>query len=127
MVDKKDNKARIQFPIKLHKLLEDAENEGNDGIIGWQHDGLSFTVYKPIEFAEKIMPRYFGQTRYRSFQRQVRALLSTKHSNMAGLTVQRGSFSGNGLVFLRFTIFLLLNTAILFYAVVRLQVYQRER
>jgi hypothetical protein len=126
MEDKKNKKARMQFAVKLHIMLEDADNEGNDGIVGWQHDGLSFSIYKPKEFAEKIMPRYFRQTRFRDFQRQVRPLFyqALQHD----LTVQRGSFSWIELVFLRLTIALLLTTAILCrYAVIHQQLLYEER
>ena len=64
--------ARLTFPSKVYEMLGDAEKEGNAHIVGWLPDGLSFGVFKPKEFVERIMPRYFDQTRYRSFQRQVR-------------------------------------------------------
>jgi hypothetical protein len=61
------------FPIILHRMLEDAESDLNDHIVGWDPDGLSFKIHKPNELAETIMPRYFkNQTKFRSFQRQVR-------------------------------------------------------
>jgi len=52
-------------------MLEDLEREGNDSIVSWAPCGTSFRIHKPKEFAEKIMPRYFNQTKYRSFQRQL--------------------------------------------------------
>ena len=63
---------RIQFPLKLHEMLEDAEKEHSEHIVAWQKDGRSFSVFKSQEFVKEIMPRYFRQTRFRSFQRQVR-------------------------------------------------------
>jgi hypothetical protein len=61
------------FPMILHRMLEDAESDLNDHIVGWDPDGLSFKIHKPNELAETIMPRYFkNQTKFRSFQRQVR-------------------------------------------------------
>jgi hypothetical protein len=60
------------FPMILHQMLEEANSEHNDHIVGWEPDGLSFKVHKPNELAETIMPRYFkNQTQFRSFQRQV--------------------------------------------------------
>ena len=64
---------RETFPVKVYQMLQDAEREGFDSIVRWQPDGLSFGVYKKKEFVERVMPRYFKQTRYRSFQRQVRS------------------------------------------------------
>ena len=62
---------RPRFPSKLHQLLDDAENENNEHIVGWSPNGLSFIVHKPKEFATTIMPRYFRHSNFRSFQRQV--------------------------------------------------------
>ena len=59
------------FPMKLHKMLEEAEHDGNDGIVSWNPDGLSFTVHEPKVFARGIMQTYFNQTKYKSFQRQL--------------------------------------------------------
>ena len=61
------------FPTILHQMLQEAENEHNEHIVGWDTDGLSFKIHKPNELAGTIMPRYFkNQTKFRSFQRQVR-------------------------------------------------------
>jgi hypothetical protein len=61
------------FPMILHQMLEEAESEHNEHIVGWDPDGLSFRIHKPNELAGTIMPRYFkNQTKFRSFQRQVR-------------------------------------------------------
>ena len=61
----------IQFPMKLHKMLDDAEKDKRDDIVGWNPCGLSFSIHNPEDFIKEIMPRYFKQTRLRSFQRQV--------------------------------------------------------
>lgn len=57
------------FPLKLHKLLEQMEQEGRDDILGWRPDGRSFAIYKPKEFIEQIMSEHFPrQSKYKSFQ-----------------------------------------------------------
>jgi hypothetical protein len=61
---------RIPFPMKLHRVLEDAERDGSS-IVSWSRDGTSFRVNKPSEFVGEIMPYYFRQTQYKSFQRQL--------------------------------------------------------
>merc|ERR1712232_1342993 len=33
--------------------------------------GKAFKIHRPKEFADVVMPRYFDQTKYRSFQRQL--------------------------------------------------------
>ena len=78
---KDDSKAKQkkEFPWKLHEMLEEAQDENNEDIVAWNPDGVSFKVFKPEEFVEKIMPRYFNQTQFRSFQRMV----STAHMAIA--------------------------------------------
>ena len=58
------------FPWKLHEMLELAEEEGFGGIVSWLPDGKSFKVYNPNIFVQKIMPNFFQQSKYKSFQRQ---------------------------------------------------------
>jgi hypothetical protein len=59
------------FPGKLHQLLQDAAKEGYDDVISWLPDGKSFQVHDTIKFADQIMPRYFGSSKYRSFQKNL--------------------------------------------------------
>jgi hypothetical protein len=60
------------FPMKLHRMLEGAEKLGLNEIISWNIDGRSFTICQPHVFARTIMQIYFrGQTKYKSFQRQL--------------------------------------------------------
>jgi len=56
------------FPVKLHQLLERKEH---CAIISWQPHGRCFLLRKPKEFLEKVMPRYFRQSKITSFQRQL--------------------------------------------------------
>jgi hypothetical protein len=59
-----------QFPGKLHDLLTHAERNGLDYIISWVHDGKAFMVHNQYQLLE-ILPIFFGQTKFRSFQRQL--------------------------------------------------------
>lgn len=65
----------FQFPWKLHDMLEQSEQDGLQAIVAWQGEGAaygtSFKVFKPQIFVGKLMPRYFKQTKYKSFQRQL--------------------------------------------------------
>jgi hypothetical protein len=69
--ERRKMRQKRDFPWKLHIMLEDAGKERNQHIVSWHPDGMSFKVYKPKVFVEKIMPRYFNQTQFRSFQRMV--------------------------------------------------------
>jgi hypothetical protein len=70
--DKKGQPASFEsFPGKLHRILKDAEKDGNEAIISFYPDGRSFGVHNSKRFLKEIMPRYFNTARYPSFQRQL--------------------------------------------------------
>ncbi len=63
----------IPFPMKLHNMLNHIalhENELSD-IVSWQPHGRCFCVKKIKEFTEDVLPRFFQQRKYPSFQRQL--------------------------------------------------------
>lgn len=62
---------RRTFPLRLHALLSDVETTGQTDIISWQPHGRCFVVHKTDEFVEKLLPQYFNQTKWSSFQRQL--------------------------------------------------------
>lgn len=62
---------RRTFPIRLHTLLSDVEKSGQMDIISWQPHGRCFIVRKTDEFVEKLLPQYFNQNKWASFQRQL--------------------------------------------------------
>jgi hypothetical protein len=59
------NKTRkcvgMTFPFKLYEMLEDMAKEGDSSIVSWRPHGKAFTVHKPDEFVEQILPIYFNQ------------------------------------------------------------------
>ncbi|KAL3918931.1 MAG: hypothetical protein SGILL_004007 [Bacillariaceae sp.] len=62
--------ASKQFPGKLHDLLTYAETHRLDWVISWCHEGKAFIVHSQ-EHLLQILPIFFGQTKFRSFQRQL--------------------------------------------------------
>jgi hypothetical protein len=60
----------LSFPLKLHAMLEEAENKGFTDVVAWQPGDKSFRVNDVNKFSTEIMPRYFNQTKFKSFQRQ---------------------------------------------------------
>jgi len=62
---------RRTFPLRLHTLLSDVEVRGQTDIVSWQPHGRSFAVHKTDEFVVKLLPAYFNQTKWSSFQRQL--------------------------------------------------------
>ena len=59
------------FPVKLHETLSVIERDGLSDIIGWLPHGRSFKIFKPTEFAEVVLPKYFIMTKKSSFLRQL--------------------------------------------------------
>jgi hypothetical protein len=57
-----------QFPVKLHCLLEE---HLHDDVISWQPHGLCFLVHKRDVFVQEVMPKYFNQSKFSSFLKQL--------------------------------------------------------
>jgi hypothetical protein len=68
---KNNTSSTFTFPAKLHQMVDDAEENDFSDVVSWNNGGSSFKVHKPTEFSDKIMPTYFNQTKYKSFQRQL--------------------------------------------------------
>eukprot|EP00980_Cylindrotheca_fusiformis_P028162 scaffold22583_cov106-Cylindrotheca_fusiformis.AAC.33 len=68
---KKDKESRQHFPCKVYEMLEAAEQQGHEDIVSWNKDGTGFTVHNKELFTKQIIPMYFNQTKYKSFQRQL--------------------------------------------------------
>ena len=62
---------RTSFPLKLHKMLGQTEADGLQDIVSWMPHGRCFVVHKPKLFVDVVMPRFFRQTKFASFQRQI--------------------------------------------------------
>jgi hypothetical protein len=61
----------MSFPIKLHAILDQVEEDGLSHVISWQPHGRCFVIHNPKEFTDHVMPKYFRQTKLTSFQRQL--------------------------------------------------------
>lgn len=59
------------FPLKLQTMLDKLESDGQTEVISWQTHGRAFRVHDPDAFVRELMPVYFRQTKYPSFQRQL--------------------------------------------------------
>ncbi|CAJ1958132.1 unnamed protein product [Cylindrotheca closterium] len=58
----------LPFPFKLHAMLDNAAEGNYETIVSWSGDN-GFLVHDKDAFVEAIIPKYFSQTKYRSFQR----------------------------------------------------------
>jgi hypothetical protein len=61
----------VAFPMKLHAMLDQIEQDGLGHVISWQPHGRCFVVHKPKEFVDTVLPQYFKQSKMTSFQRQL--------------------------------------------------------
>jgi len=59
------------FPWKVHDMLETAEVDGIERVVSWLPHGRAFMVHHPQKFVEQVMPIWFSQTKFASFQRQL--------------------------------------------------------
>jgi len=69
--NKIQNLHSLQFPWKLHRLLEEAELSGDSEIVSWLPGNKAFKVHNRQEFANRIMPAYFSSAKYKTFQRSL--------------------------------------------------------
>ncbi|VEU38981.1 unnamed protein product [Pseudo-nitzschia multistriata] len=67
----KHSATAFQFPWKLHDMLDRTKAEGNENIVSWVEGGKAFRVHVTEAFVNDILPRFFKQTKYKSFQRQL--------------------------------------------------------
>lgn len=58
------------FPYRLYEMLEECESRGKSHVVSWFPDGKAFKVHLVPEFVATILPVYFRQSKYKSFQRQ---------------------------------------------------------
>ena len=70
-IDRRRADANTRFPVKLYKMLSQAQQGGYDHIVSWNPDGTSFRVHDKKMFVQQIMPIFFTQTQFRSFQKQL--------------------------------------------------------
>ncbi len=61
----------VLFPVRLHVMLSMAKSESFDHIFSWQPHGRCFKVHDAAKFVNDVMPRWFKQTKLRSFHRQL--------------------------------------------------------
>ena len=77
----------VPFPYKLHIMLDSMDAEATQGkttgksIVSWQPHGRAFKVHKKEEFVKLIMPHFFRQSKYASFQRQLNLYGFTRITN----------------------------------------------
>ena len=64
----KHKKSDRNFPARLHAILSD---EKYSHIISWMPHGRAWKVTNKEVLVEEVIPKFFGQTKYASFTRQL--------------------------------------------------------
>jgi len=59
------------FAVKLHRILERADEDGYSSIISWMPHGRAFKIHNTVLFLKKISYRFFFLTGISSFSRQL--------------------------------------------------------
>ena len=67
----KEQTGDLQFPWKLHSLLDHAEEEGKQSIVSWLPHGRAFRIHDRKSFSEELMPTYFSSNKFKTFQRSL--------------------------------------------------------
>lgn len=62
---------KLQFPWKLHQVLDEAESAGFSSVIAWMSDGKSFKIFNKRRLESEVMPTRFSSSKFKSFQRSL--------------------------------------------------------
>lgn len=68
-VEKQGTPAQLIFFRRLHTMIN---NEAHSGCIVWLSDGLGFAIPSKQAFANNILGRYFGPSKFASFTRRLK-------------------------------------------------------
>jgi hypothetical protein len=70
LVHQRDIRRGMQFPWKLHELLEET-GKGHSSVVSWLPGGKAFKVHKKEDFCDEHMPAFFNSSKYKTFQRSL--------------------------------------------------------
>lgn len=85
--------SKLPFAWKLYEMLETVhKNEVDTDIVSWVDNGTAFKVYDLQRFVDKIVPTYFKQSKYKSFQRQLYFYGFTRESSSVKNGCTPGSY-----------------------------------
>lgn len=79
--DNDPGRASSTFPGILYFILLHSEGNGTSDIISWQPHGRSFIIHNQKEMVNQVLTKYFNQSKYSSFQRQLNVYGFTKLAN----------------------------------------------
>ena len=59
------------FPEKLHRMLSEVNKEGLSDVVSFFSHGRAFGIHDMDRFVSDVMPKYFKQSKWNSFARQL--------------------------------------------------------
>ncbi|GKY93709.1 hypothetical protein MPSEU_000338100 [Mayamaea pseudoterrestris] len=65
------NSIHAAFPLRLQRILDKLEADGETDVMSWLPHGRAFIVRDVNRFVNELSPVHFNQSRYASFQRQL--------------------------------------------------------
>jgi HSF-type DNA-binding len=63
--------SKLPFTWKLFEMLGNVHEQGMSHVVSWVDGGRAFKVHDLKAFVNEIIPMYFMQSKYKSFQRQL--------------------------------------------------------
>lgn len=79
--------SKLPFAWKLYEMLETVhKNKVDTDIVSWVDNGEGFKVHDLNRFVDEIVPTYFKQSKYKSFQRQLYFYGFTRETSSKGKT-----------------------------------------
>lgn len=69
--DNDERPRTLFFPEQLHQMLQTSEELGLANIVSWQPHGYAFMVHNRKLFVSQILPRFFNQSLFASFNKQL--------------------------------------------------------
>lgn len=77
--------SKLPFAWKLYEMLETVhKNKTDTDIVSWVDNGEAFKVHDLKRFVDEIVPTYFKQSKYKSFQRQLYFYGFTRETSSSG-------------------------------------------
>jgi len=64
----KDGGMKLAFPLKLHDMVT---NSNMESILSWLPHGRAFMVHDTEKFVTEVLPKYFSQYKFPTFQKQL--------------------------------------------------------
>lgn len=83
--ERSSSSSPAPFLLKTYELVDDAYT---DPVVSWNHNGRSFVVWNPPEFARDLLPKYFKHNNFSSFIRQLNTYVSKSFIHFINISIE---------------------------------------